>query len=271
MKIHILVAALLTGLFGIAVSGRANAEQAHSELATDLTVDLGGGVLMEFVLIQPGAFQMGSTHRSDEQPIHTVTIAKPFYMGKYLVTQAQWLRINGPMNASNFKGATNPVETVGCNECEWFMAKLKKQAPGRTYRLPTEAEWEYACRAGSTSDYYFGSDTNRLGEYAWYGANSNNKTHPVGEKKPNAWGLYDMHGNVWEWCADVYHATYAGAPTDGSAWTQGGTGQRVLRGGSWLADARYVRAAVRNGLDTDYRYMYYGFRVVAEVDESQPK
>ena len=271
MKIHKLVAALMTGVLGLAFSERANADQASSVLASNLTIDLGGGVPMEFVLIQPGAFQMGSTHRSDEQPVHSVTIAKPFYLGKYLVTQAQWQRINGPMNASNFKGATNPVETVGCNECEWFMTKLRKQAPGYTYRLPTEAEWEYACRAGSTGDYCFGSETNRLGEYAWYGANSNNRHHPVGEKKPNAWGLYDMHGNIWEWCADVYHATYDGAPADGSAWTQGGTGQRVLRGGSWLADASYVRAAVRNGLDADYRYMYYGFRVVAEVDGAQPK
>jgi formylglycine-generating enzyme required for sulfatase activity len=147
---------------------------------------------------------------------------------------------------------------------------------GKTYRLPTEAEWEYACRAGTTTRYYFGDDANQLGDYAWYYENSNDTTHPVGQKKPNAFGLYDLHGNVWEWCADTWHDNYDGAPTNGSVWIKNGDDNRFpLRGGSWgcnLDDCRsairyyyYYDSAIRYYYDRrDYRDYNIGFRVACD-------
>jgi formylglycine-generating enzyme required for sulfatase activity len=139
------------------------------------------------------------------------------------------------------------------------------QITGKTYRLPTEAEWEYACRAGTTTRFYFGDDASQLGDYAWYSANSQNTTHPVGQKKqPNAWGLYDMIGNVWEWCEDDWHDNYIGAPRDGSAWIKNGNDNRsLLRGGSWGDYPNGCRSAIRDTfIRRDYRSLNYGFRVV---------
>jgi DNA-binding helix-hairpin-helix protein with protein kinase domain len=202
-----------------------------------LTVDLGGTVTMELVLIRPGTFQMG-----EKQSAHKVTLTKAFYLGKCLVTQEQWERVMGS-NPSNFKRAKNPVETVSWDDCQTFIRKLGEKVPGQTFRLPTEAEWEYACRAGSTGEYCYGDGEGGLGEYAWYDSNSGRTTHPVGEKKPNAWGLYDMHGNVWEWCADWYGDYPNGEVTNP---TGPGSGQfRVLRGGSWRDNPGYCRSASR--------------------------
>jgi TonB family protein len=205
---------------------------------------------------------MGSTNgEPDEKPAHQVTINYSFYMGRYEVTQAQWQAVMGN-NPSYFKdcGGNCPVEQVSWDDTQIFIQRLNGMNDGYTYRLPTEAEWEYACRAGTTGDY-----AGPLSEMAWYSENSGSKTHTVGGKRPNEWGLADMHGNVWELCQDWYHETYYGAPTDGSAWLSGGDQKyRVLRGGSWLINATNLRSAYRNSyFSPDYRNQLNGFRVVA--------
>jgi formylglycine-generating enzyme required for sulfatase activity len=209
------------------------------------------------VLVPAGSFKMGSDN-GDEKPVHDVTISQAFYMGKYEVTQAQWQAVMGS-NPSNFKGDNLPVEQVSWDEAIAFIARLNAQKDGYIYRLPTEAEWEYACRAGTTGDF-----AGNLDAMAWYDKNSGGKTHDVGAKIPNAFGLFDMHGNVWEWCQDWYHASYIGAPGDGSAWLSGGEQKsRVLRGGSWSSYATYLRSAYRSRITPDYRGSTFGFRVVA--------
>jgi formylglycine-generating enzyme required for sulfatase activity len=232
-----------------------------------LTVDLGGGVTMELVLVPAGTFTMGTndtdySRLEHSRPVHTVTISQAFYMGKTEVTQAQWHAVMGT-SPSDFTGDKRPVEQVSWNDCQTFCTTLSASA-GRTIRLPSEAEWEYACRAGSTTRYCFGDDVGQFGDYAWYYSNSGSQTHDVGGKLPNAWGLYDMHGNVWEWCQDLWHEDYTGAPTDGSAWMTGGdsTG-RVLRGGGWDTYDYNCQSAYRYRLRPDNRYNPYGFRVAS--------
>ena len=211
-----------------------------------LTVDLGDGVKMDFVLIQPGSFT--------RHPDHEVAITKAFYIGKYEVTQEQWKKLMG-YNPSDFAGDKSPVERVPWNSCQAFAKKLNEKVPGHTFRLPAEAEWEYACRAGSTSEFCFGDDEGELGEYAWYGANSGGRTHPVGEKKPNAWGLFDMHGNVFEWCEDWYEAP-----------EKPGAGHyRVFRGGSFRHSPMYCRSADRSSGRPEFHNGCVGFRVAASV------
>lgn len=226
---------------------------ATQEPTKKFTVDLGGGVTMEFILIRPGSFTMGSNKAT-----HKVTLTKPFYLGKYEVTQEQWEKVMGN-NPSHFKGAKNPVERVSWTDCQSFVAKLQEKVPGQTFRLPTEAEWEYACRAGATGDYCYGDDRGTLAEYAWYDGNANNTTHPVGEKKPNAWGLYDMHGNVWEWCADWYGDYTTTAVVDPQGASSGS--YRVYRGGNWSHNAYYCRVADRSYNDPGYDYFIIGFRL----------
>ncbi|MBA2732129.1 MAG: SUMF1/EgtB/PvdO family nonheme iron enzyme [Acidobacteria bacterium] len=218
------------------------------------------GIGMEFVYVPAGSFMMGSENgEAYEKPVHQVTIREGFYMGKYEVTQAQWQQVMGN-NPSNFKGDNLPVETVSWDDAQEFIRKLNAQNDGYRYRLPSEAEWEYACRAGTTGDY--AGEVDAMG---WYAKNSGKKTHPVGQKQANSFGLYDLHGNVLEWCEDWYHDSYNGAPTDGSAWISGGDQQsRVLRGGSWLFDSPFLRSAVRESFDPgDSRYYVHGVRVVA--------
>ena len=229
--------------------------------------DLGKGVKLEMVLIPAGEFLMGSPDsekdaHADERPQHRVRITKPFYMGKYLVTQEQWEALMGN-NPSHFKGPKNPVEEVSWDDCQQFLDKLNKRQgnPAGKFVLPTEAQWEYACRAGSKTRYCFGDDASKLDEYAWYEKNSDDKTHPVGEKKPNAWGLYDMHGNVWEWCQDWYDdGYYAKSPTDDPTGPATGS-DRVVRGGSWRTRRGDCRSADRFGDRPGLRYDDLGFRV----------
>jgi len=225
-----------------------------------LSVDLGDGVKMELVLIRPGTFKMGSEESSDVKPVHEVTISKPFYLGKYEVTRQQWEKVMGS-NPSNFKGPDLPVENVSWNDCLAFLGKLNEKTGGAEFSLPTEAQWEYACRAGGTGEYCYGDDEAGLAEYAWYSNNSENKTHPVGTKKANLFGLYDIHGNVWEWCED-WKGEYSAAPqTDPKGPAAGQF--RVLRGGSWYDDASFCRSAIRSLGDVpDFRFGDIGVRVV---------
>jgi len=203
---------------------------------------------MTFVLIPAGEFRMGSTDGdSDEQPVHTVRISQPFYLGVHAVTQGQWEAVMGT-NPSRFTGDPNrPVEMVSWEDAQAFIGRLNAREEHTQYRLPTEAEWEYAARTGSTTAYCFGDDNRwfrrRLGEYAWYCANAGDQTHPVGTRQPNAWGLYDMHGNVSEWVQDWY-GTYTAEPVTDPPGPSSGSA-RVVRGGCWFYDARYCRSAFR--------------------------
>ncbi len=241
-------------------------------LAPPFTENLPNGVTLEMVGLPAGQFLMGSPDsdpdaRDNEKPQHQVKV-NSFAIGKYPVTQAQYQAVMGT-NPSRFQNnPQNPVEDVSWNDAQAFCRKLS-QITGKTYRLPTEAEWEYACRAGTTTRFYFGDDANQLGDYAWYKGNSQQTTHPVGQKKPNAWGLYDMSGNVWEWCEDDWHDNYIGAPKDGSAWLKNGNDNRSpLRGGSWYNVPANCRSAYRNfTYRPDYSLINDGFRVVCRSPE----
>ena len=217
---------------------------------SSVTLNLGKGVTMKLVRIRRGRFMLGSPNseegrKAEEGPQCEVTISKPFYLGVTEVTQAQYEAVMGTNPSAN-KGPTNPVEYVTWNDATGFCRKLSEKT-GRTVRLPTEAEWEYACRAGTKTRFSFGDSERALGDYAWYKGNSAGTSHPVGRKKPNAWGLYDMHGNVWEWCADWYGSYPTGPSTDPQGAASGD--KRVFRGRGWyhLVTADF-RCASRNAL-----------------------
>lgn len=238
---------------------------------------------LEMVLVPAGTFIMGLPEREGDSdtfpahPQHKVTV-QGFYVGKYEVTQAQWRAVMDN-NPSDFKNCDQcPVERVSWNATQEFIKKLNGMQSRYTYRLPSEAEWEYACRAGMTWDWAVSIDSmdwrnsteafmktrKALDAMAWYDSNSGDKTHPVGQKQANAWGLYDMHGNVLEWCMDWYHGSYDGAPLDGSAWLSGGEQkERVLRGGSWAYSALGQRSWVRHSLEPFDTRNYMGFRLAA--------
>lgn len=201
---------------------------APPESAT-LNLDLGHGVVLECLRITAGSFSMGapSEHR-DSLPVHKVRITHPFYLGKYEVTQSQWQAVMGS-NPSRFKGDTLPVENVSWNECQDFCRRVSHRT-GYNVCLPSEAQWEYACRATSRASFCFGSTPRQLSEYGWCGAGEKS-THTVGTKKPNSWGLYDMHGNVWEWCQDWFGPYETGEQVDPVGPSAGVA--RVHRGGSW--------------------------------------
>lgn len=215
---------------------------------------------MEFRWIPEGEFMMGSEEEAKEEPIHKVKIKKPFYLGKYPVTQKQWETIMGS-NPSIFEGENLPVQGVSWRDTQAFIDKLNEKEHTYKYRLPSEAEWEYACRAGTDTRFSFGDDESKLNEYGWCKENSDNRIHPIGQRKPNSWGLYDMHGNVWEWVQDKYHDNYKGAPSDGSAWEEGGNCKRVRRGGGWSGNNR-CRSASRYDDEPDVHYDILGFRVL---------
>ena len=242
---------------------------------------------MEFVLIPAGEFLMGTNCPNDdpftaanefenckwkdEHPAHRVVIKKPFYMGKYEVTQEEWVKVMGN-NPANFKtekvgmdSRRHPVESISWNDAQEFLKRLNARSSGVTFRLPSEAEWEYAARAGTSTAYSFGDDPAQLGAYAWYNDNSNDMTHPVGEKLPNPFGLFDVYGNVLEWVADQWHEYYQDAPTDGSVWENGGNSTYwMLRGGSWNGTYHHCRSAYhRDGAIPDYQGNNIGLRVVA--------
>ncbi len=222
----------------------------------------GNSIGMKFTLIPAGEFTRGSNEFDDEKPMRRVKITNPFYLGNYPVTQREWNAVMGD-NPSYFKGDDLPVEQVSWKDVQEFIRKLNAKEGTDKYRLPSEAEWEYVCRAGTTTRYSFGDSDSNLGEYAWYKNNSGGKTHTVGQKKPNPWGLYDMHGNVLEWVQDI-HGNYSGIPTDGRAWEGSGVG-RGTRGGGWLGNARRCRSASRFNLGQGYRNRSLGFRLARSV------
>lgn len=221
---------------------------------------------LKLVWIPPGEFEMGSDDgESNEKPIHTVKISKGYYMGIYEVTQEQYQKVMGT-NPSKFKGEDNlPVEQVRWDDAVKFCENLT-QKEGKTYRLPTEAEWEYACRAETTSKFSFGDSESQLVDYAWYDQNGGNKTHPVGTLKPNAWGLYDMHGNLFEWCRDWYAEDwYSKGPAENPLnESYGDTEFRVVRGGAWNNYASFCRVANRSYNNPSSRNLDIGFRLVLD-------
>jgi formylglycine-generating enzyme required for sulfatase activity len=245
---------------GDTVFQKLSSEERWKEQKETLTNTIG----MKFALIPAGEFMMGSVEFDWSKPVHTVKIRTPFYLGIYPVTQREWKAIMGN-NPSEFNGNDLPVESVSWNGVQDFIKKLNEKEGTNKYRLPTEAEWEYAARARTTTRYSFGDDDSKLGEYAWYSENSGDKTHPVGKKEANPWGLYDVHGNVWEWVQDEWHDTYNGAPVDGSVWEDGVSASRVHRGGSWISLARRCRSANRGRNGQAYRSRNLGFRLLQEV------
>jgi formylglycine-generating enzyme required for sulfatase activity len=277
------VALIVLASFSLAAAQEPKAASGEKQITSSIG--------MKLTLIPSGEFTMGSPDSEDVRspdfhiaPQHLVRITRPFYMGVYDVTQGQYQRVMGN-NPSYFSGnraqavagqdtSRFPVEQVSWNDAVEFCRKLsnmpKEKAAARSYRLPTEAQWEYACRAGSTTRYYFGDDWSQLGEYAWYINHSDSHPHAVGQKKPNAWGLYDMHGNVWQWCLDWYAGGYyAESPKDDP--TGPATGScRVFRGGSWRFPAGNCQAGERHiacecppggKLSPEFRAFDLGFRV----------
>ncbi|MBP7429727.1 MAG: formylglycine-generating enzyme family protein [Candidatus Hydrogenedentes bacterium] len=233
--------------------------------ATEETIMLPGNVPLEMVWIPAGTFLMGRWYPdeqdsvSDEAPQHQVTLSQGFWMGKYEVTQTQWEAVMGS-NPAYFSGANRPVEWVSWNEVQSFITALNSLT-GETFRLPTEAEWEYACRGGRKTRFYWGDDPTytQIGNYAWYGSNSGGRTHDVGTKLPNGFDLYDMSGNVWEWCQDWYDAYSSGSVTDPTGPASGP--HRVGRGGGWSSDGAYCRSAYRSSFDPSGTGDYIGFRL----------
>jgi formylglycine-generating enzyme required for sulfatase activity len=230
-----------------------------------ITEDLGNGIKLAMVYIKAGSFEMGSNERDTEKPIHRVNIS-PFYMGKYTITQQQYQAIMGT-NPARFKGDNCPVERVSWNDAIEFCQKLS-QNTGKQYTLPSESQWEYACRAGTTTPFHCGETittdlANYNGNYAYDPSGKyRQQTTKVGDFPPNAFGLYDMQGNVWEWCLDTWHENYNGAPRDGSKWINNDNCTHLLRGGSWNLNPDYCRCASRYRFARDNRTYVIGVRVV---------
>lgn len=215
-----------------------------------------GDTTIILVRIPAGRFKMGSAEGDDsERPVHDVVLRKEFWMGKFTVTQAQYSAIVG-QNPGNWKRQDNPVNQVTWNDAQGFISRLNAMREGLDFRLPTEAEWEFACRAGSTGETY-----GPLNKIAWYGNSLFGSVHAVGQKEPNAFGLYDMLGNVSEWCQDFYGPYSAEGQADPRGPSSGKL--RIVRGGSYISSKKYCRASVRDAYPPEYKYRALGFRVVA--------
>jgi len=252
-------------------------------IPNEIVIDLPGlpedATPLILLRIPAGRFMMGryageQESNSSEDPQHPVTISQDFYLGKYEVTKAQWTAVMGttPWSGQSFvlNDSNSPAVYVSWNDINGtggFIEKLNALGQG-TFRLPSEAEWEYACRAGTTTRFYWGDDPNysMIGDYAWYYFNayrvSERYAHVVGLKLPNDWGLYDMSGDVWEWCQDYWHEGYAGAPDDGGAWESPTSSYRVFRGADWGFDAQFCRSAYRYWFYPALGFSYVGFRLV---------
>ena len=231
-----------------------------------ITIPVKDGICIEMVKVEGGTFMMGATSEmknpnSNEKPVHQVTLTNDYYMGKYEVTQALWQAVMGS-NPSEYKGDNLPVETVSWNDCQKFISKLNSLT-GRMFRLPTEAEWEYAARGGKESRGYQYSGSSNISDVAWYDENSGSKTHPVGTKQANELGIYDMTGNVWEWCSDWYSSYSSSSQTNPTGSDSGSA--RVSRGGGWFNDASYCRLSVRFYYTPDFRLDILGLRLALSV------
>ncbi len=263
------------GFLGIGGGVRTELERKQGK-ADYIREDLGNGISLDLVRIPAGKFMMGSNESDHESPIHEVKVSE-FWIGKYTVTNAQWFAVMGTKPSEKyevkFQGEKQPVVGVSWNDCMEFCKKLSEKIK-KNIRLPSEAEWEYSCRAGTTTPFHFGATitpdiVNYDGNYP-YGdvpkGEYRQKTVDVGSFPPNAFGLYDMHGNVWEWCSDRGHENYKDAPQDGSSWeTVTVDNLRLLRGGSWHDDARYCRSAYRVGNRAGLHFNDLGFRVVCRL------
>jgi formylglycine-generating enzyme len=247
--------------------GKAVAALADKAFREKAPKEMTNSIGMKLVLIPAGEFMMGSPETEKERdanegPQHKVKITKTFYMAATEVTQGQFKTVMGNTPwPGQFEGDDLPVNYVSWNDCQEFLKKMSAKE-GKTYRLPSEAEWEYACRAGSTTRFNSGDDDKALDEAGWYAGNSEKKTHPVGQKKANAWGLYDMHGNICEWCEDWYEENYyRSSPAVDPTGPAQGT-DRVLRGGSWIDKPGSCRSASRYRFTPGPHYNLAGFRVV---------
>lgn len=240
---------------------------ATSEWAwSDLDGSYTNSIEMAFVLVPSGSFMMGSgTHTrsvsNDEVPQHPIRISRPFYLGKYEVTQGQWVAVM-ERNPSKFKGSMLPVENVSWMDVQIFIQRLNAREGSEVYRLPTEAEWEYAARAGTDTTWYWGNSAEGVERYAWHSGNAERQTHPVGQLAANAWGLHDMLGNVWEWVSDRHGSRYYAQSPDTDPAGPGTGSHWVCRGGSWSYGPRDLRSANRVGQPPDFRNADLGFRLV---------
>jgi len=248
---------LLAGLIAVGCKTGANSNTVKTEPSPGTVVKNSLG--MEFAYIPAGNFQMGSSDSQKGSPIHQVTFANAFYIGRYEVTEAQWQKVTG--KAPQYErgcGENCPVDGVTWNDAQEFIKKMNAANDGYSYHLPSEAEWEYAARAGKTGD-----DLGDVDSVAWFDKNSDGKQHPVGQKKPNAWGLYDMFGNAQEWMMDYHHFRYDGAPTDGSAWLtmEDKEDYRTLRGGAYKSSIEFLSR--REQMKPDSDVLGTGFRVAA--------
>ncbi len=244
-------------------SGASSNMVGSSTSGSVITIPVKDGISIEMVKVEAGSFNMGATPEmqnpdEDEKPVHRVTLTNNYYIGKYEVTQALWQAVMGS-NPSHFKGDDLPVEQVSWNDCQDFISKLNAMT-GKRFRLPSEAEWEYAARGGKKSRGYQYSGSNTLGDVAWYEGNSGSKTHAVGTKQPNELGIYDMTGNVYEWCQDWY-GSYSSSPQTNPIGAVSGS-SRVDRGGSWFFTAKHCRSSYRFNLTPGYRLNFLGLRLV---------
>ena len=231
-----------------------------------ISIPVKDGISIEMVKVEAGTFMMGATSEMKdpydwEKPVHQVTLTNDYYMGKYEVTQALWEAVMGS-NPSHFKGDNLPVEKMSWNDCQEFISKLNNMT-GRKFRLPTEAEWEYAARGGKKSRSYQYSGSSNISDVAWYDGNSGSKTHPVGTKQANELGIYDMSGNVYEWCLDWYGSYSSSSQTNPTGADSGSS--RVFRGGSWYGNARYCRLSFRDCTPPDCRGYNLGLRLALSV------
>lgn len=271
MRICLLLLIAMAGAMGISLAMAENGDERKDKLLK-LFHD-------EFIELTPGkgkhpeSFMMGSADGpAAEQPAHKVVFKYSFSLAKYEVTQELYQAIMGN-NPSRWKGPRNSVEMITFDEAVAFCGKITKELRQRKLlkadeeiRLPSEAEWEYACRAGTSSAYSFGDDVKELTHYAWFTGNAKGNDPPVGAKKVNPWGFYDMHGYVWEWCAEAWHPDYQGAPNDGSARTSKDAKERVMRGGAWTTKSDECRSAFRGHRTPDSKGPDIGFRCVRAAE-----